>query len=862
MLIRIVLFSVLGGLLFGYDLSLIGPALPHIAADLGIGETKGGNGTSSGSGSGGSGGGGSGGGGGGGGGGNSGTLALELIVGASKAGAVLGTFIGGATMLRYGRRAASAINGVFFTLGPLTQALASGGGALALGRFVAGLGIGASAIVVPAYLAEVAPAARRGTVVQAYELAIALGTLLAVAADAGVAAAFGGWGGGGEGGGGGVPAWRWMLGLPALGGLAVAGGLLVLPESPRWLVLRGDLDQALSVLRRIMSSPPSSSAPSSSASAGSSSSASDHRRGVGGGVGGGGLGGGDKGDRDAARLAEAEDELLLLWSAVEKDKAAVLARRGLVLRARREARARRGSASPLPAPTRSGRLLDAWARQPDALPPPDAAHLPSLPSAVDPLPSPGTTPPLPPLPAAPAPPPPPAPGLERTFWHTLAHVVSDVAAVARGPEGHALAVAAGLAVFNQACASTAVINYAPAVLRRQGLLLPPSSAPAPGLPTPPPPPLAAAGLSASDATTPDAAAAAAAALAAASAASAAASVIYPAAMAAAKVVGVAASLPLVDRVGRRPLLVAGGACEAAALMVAAGGLWARSAPLFMAGVCLFLLAFSLSWAGLYWVVVSELFSMTTKSPATAAAAALLFASGTLADVVFLSAVDALGGWALAICALVAAGGAVFVFCALPETRGVPLAEVQAAMAARGGAARLARERRRAAACAKGGAFGRAARCLPGACYVFCCCWPAGTGGRVTALPPADDADADADAEQAGPPGRSGNSRNGGGGGPSAAGAAAAAAAALRTKEIEMAGLDGGAAMAMAGSGESELEGQRWDGGGLLAGGVGGDGNGGGGGGLLRLLSDAHVRSDGRQQQGHALTRTQQQSNDL
>jgi MFS family permease len=52
-----------------------------------------------------------------------------------------------------------------------------------VGRFVTGLGIGASAIVVPAYLAEIAPAARRGAVVQMYEVMLCMGMLAAVLAD-------------------------------------------------------------------------------------------------------------------------------------------------------------------------------------------------------------------------------------------------------------------------------------------------------------------------------------------------------------------------------------------------------------------------------------------------------------------------------------------------------------------------------------------------------------------------------------------------------------------------------------------------------------------------------------------------------
>lgn len=55
--------------------------------------------------------------------------------------------------------------------------------ALLLGRFIGGLGIGVNAIAVPVYLAEIAPAAGRGAVVQLYELLLTFGTLFAVLID-------------------------------------------------------------------------------------------------------------------------------------------------------------------------------------------------------------------------------------------------------------------------------------------------------------------------------------------------------------------------------------------------------------------------------------------------------------------------------------------------------------------------------------------------------------------------------------------------------------------------------------------------------------------------------------------------------
>lgn len=86
-------------------------------------------------------------------------------------------------------------------------------------------------------------------------------------------------------------------------------------------------------------------------------------------------------------------------------------------------------------------------------------------------------------------------------------------------------------------------------------------------------------------------------------------VLLPAVIALTKCAGVGAALVTVDRLGRRPLLIGGGVATAAALCGAAGAVAAGSVPGFLVSLSVYIFAFSLSWAGLYWVVVSEVFSM-------------------------------------------------------------------------------------------------------------------------------------------------------------------------------------------------------------------------------------------------------------
>lgn len=106
------------------------------------------------------------------------------IVGAAKAGAVLGTYLGGAAMYKYGRRATIGRNCVFFVAGPLLMSAAAGVAQLVAGRLVIGLGIGVSAVVIPAYLGEMAPPALRGLVVASYEGMLCIGMLAAILVDA------------------------------------------------------------------------------------------------------------------------------------------------------------------------------------------------------------------------------------------------------------------------------------------------------------------------------------------------------------------------------------------------------------------------------------------------------------------------------------------------------------------------------------------------------------------------------------------------------------------------------------------------------------------------------------------------------
>ncbi|KAL4517815.1 hypothetical protein Ndes2526B_g02211 [Nannochloris sp. 'desiccata'] len=704
----------------------------------------------------------------------------EFIVAAAKLGAVGGTFLGGALMLYYGRRRAIAVDSFFFIVGPITMATSWNVVGLILGRFLVGIGIGISAVVVPAYLGEVAPAKARGRVVELYEVMLCLGMLTSALADAALDD---------------VPGnWRWMVGAPAIPAVLMSLAVCLLPESPRWLVVSGRLDDALAVIHRVHTSQllPVGAQYST---------------------------------------AEVENELMELWSSVERDKDAA-ARRAEEARLRR-----RGGGNSAGASGQGGGRLAYTARDNNSnLPGADASNLirnkkytpemgqsgsgnggllgfdnsncggggggsgnggnntdkiehelarlnagnedsaafanapawppPRPPSSQQQRPSsagggntsgndglrsqgcaegagsgeyhqssrsmsrasssgladcltavdtdtvlgiPQRLPrirtqsrdrlyameqealaaelavaaeeaasgagtvgngarligeetaalsPTPKLPES-------TPKLDvhspssssdyhyrnqhsqqlttgggggggssesKGFWTTSIDMMKDILAVARGPESSAFTMILILAFFNQAFASTAIINYAPSVLQN-------------------------AGVESSSAAS-----------------------LFTSLIGASKLAGVIIAFFLIDTVGRRPLLFWGSLGSSISLFLLIPGDYLDSHPLLVTGMCLFIFSFSISWAGVFWVLLSESFSMGAKSPAASAATAVLFLTGAVADMVFLSFHSWMGPFAFGLYGIIAAAAAVYVYFAVPETKGRNLLEVQEVLA--------------------------------------------------------------------------------------------------------------------------------------------------------------------------------------
>ncbi|MGI4955091.1 MAG: sugar porter family MFS transporter [Janthinobacterium lividum] len=193
--------AALGGLLFGYDTGVISGALLFLGKAFHLSH-----------------------------------LMLGVVTSIALAGAAGGAACAGLLADRFGRRPILIATATVFVVGAVVSALANSLAMLLAGRLLVGIGIGGASMLTPLYLAEIAPAQERGALVSFNQLAVTLGILVSYLVGYGFAA---------------TGAWRWMLGLGGVPGLVLAAGMLVLPETPRWLAGHGHTDRARAALRQL-----------------------------------------------------------------------------------------------------------------------------------------------------------------------------------------------------------------------------------------------------------------------------------------------------------------------------------------------------------------------------------------------------------------------------------------------------------------------------------------------------------------------------------------------------------------------------------------------------------------------------------
>ena len=160
-------------------------------------------------------------------------FAKEWIVSSMMFGAAAGALGAGFLSFRMGRKFSLIVGAVLFVLSSLACAGAWSVESLMVFRVVLGVAIGIASFTAPLYISEVAPRDKRGAMISTYQLMITIGILAAFLSDTLFAY---------------IEAWRWMLGIVALPGVLFLIGVILLPDSPRWLMMRGRTADAKKVL--------------------------------------------------------------------------------------------------------------------------------------------------------------------------------------------------------------------------------------------------------------------------------------------------------------------------------------------------------------------------------------------------------------------------------------------------------------------------------------------------------------------------------------------------------------------------------------------------------------------------------------
>lgn len=197
-----------GALLFGYDTGVINGALPYMTTELHLTPFT------------------------------EGVVTSSLILGAA-----IGAVFGGRIADTRGRRRYILSLAVIFLVGTLGASLSPDTTVMVISRFVLGLAVGGASVAVPTYLAEVSPAERRGGLVTRNELMIVTGQLLSYSVNAVLGNVWGEHG----------SIWRYMIVVATIPAVALWFGMLVMPESPRWLASKDRFAEALDVLKQVRS---------------------------------------------------------------------------------------------------------------------------------------------------------------------------------------------------------------------------------------------------------------------------------------------------------------------------------------------------------------------------------------------------------------------------------------------------------------------------------------------------------------------------------------------------------------------------------------------------------------------------------
>ncbi|MCQ8885224.1 sugar porter family MFS transporter [Pseudoalteromonas agarivorans] len=179
---------------------------------------------------------------------NSSSVATGFNVASVLLGCALGALAAGPLADKFGRRAIMIITAIIFAISAFGSGISESSAEFIFYRLFGGLGIGAASVLAPAYIAEVAPPALRGRLATLQQLAIVLGLFAAFLSNYLIADAAGSaqnilmld-----------IAAWRWMFWAELVPAILFLVGVLFIPESPRYLVAQGKVDDAKTVFSKI-----------------------------------------------------------------------------------------------------------------------------------------------------------------------------------------------------------------------------------------------------------------------------------------------------------------------------------------------------------------------------------------------------------------------------------------------------------------------------------------------------------------------------------------------------------------------------------------------------------------------------------
>lgn len=196
--------SALGGLLFGFDVAVISGGEQNIQmmwelSDIMLGQT----------------------------------IAMALY------GTIIGALFGGIPAQKFGRRASLIWIAALFLISAAGSALAPEVYSLMFFRFIGGLSVGASSVVAPMYISEIAPADKRGKLTALFQFNIVLGILIAYFSNFLIGTED-------------IESWRWMLGVEVVPATLFLVFVFFIPESPRWLIVaKNRVEEAKAILKLI-----------------------------------------------------------------------------------------------------------------------------------------------------------------------------------------------------------------------------------------------------------------------------------------------------------------------------------------------------------------------------------------------------------------------------------------------------------------------------------------------------------------------------------------------------------------------------------------------------------------------------------